>query len=218
MKEETIKQFLAFVRLANQIQGMIADLFFSVKFGVKVEELSEKLFSFNGGENRTNVAQYDEIIDCINLPEKIDNLLDYLENLEHLKILDTSIPLLEFKGIMLRLKLETTKRKKYDVIDFIKKQEGGTIQNKNNKQKKQDTSDTKQVPKKMELTPSKKKILDFINSSPNIRTKEILYEFNMFSNRTVLRSLNELLKSGFINKKNHNRATHYFTKGLNAQS
>ncbi|HEY4504223.1 MAG TPA: hypothetical protein VJI73_00440, partial [Candidatus Paceibacterota bacterium] len=59
------------------------------------------------------------------------------------------------------------------------------------------------------LNPSKQKILEFIKSYPNTRTKDIINEFNALSDRTVKRSLTELMQIGLLKKKIENKAVYY---------
>ena len=60
------------------------------------------------------------------------------------------------------------------------------------------------------INPNKKKILDFIKSFPNTRTKDIIYEFNSISDRTVKRNLTELAREGLIRRKVDNKAVYYY--------
>ena len=87
----------------------------------------------------------------------------------------------------------------------------------NNKTYKQEVkSDQKVIPvnsarRNFKLNKSKKKILEFIKSYPNIRTKDIITEFNVLSNRTVKRNLTDLLRTGLIKKRVDNKAVYYYS-------
>lgn len=59
------------------------------------------------------------------------------------------------------------------------------------------------------LTHNQKKIFTFIQSFPNARTKDIIDQFNTLSDRTVKRSLRELMDAGFITKRAEHKAVYY---------
>ena len=68
----------------------------------------------------------------------------------------------------------------------------------------------KSITKNSNLTESKKRILEYIKSYPNTRTKDIIYEFSALSDRTVKRNLTDLIKSGLVRKRVDNKAVYYY--------
>lgn len=56
---------------------------------------------------------------------------------------------------------------------------------------------------------NKNKILDFVRRAPETRTREIIEEFSVLSERTVKRTLKELREEGLIVKKADNGAVFY---------
>ncbi|KKT28536.1 MAG: hypothetical protein UW43_C0001G0011 [Candidatus Yanofskybacteria bacterium GW2011_GWA1_44_21] len=59
---------------------------------------------------------------------------------------------------------------------------------------------------------NKGKILDFIKKNRNVRSKDVVDEFNLLPKRTVIRNLKELLSAGLISKMNENRAVFYSSR------
>ena len=59
------------------------------------------------------------------------------------------------------------------------------------------------------LSVNQEKIFNFIRTTPNVRTKDIIDEFRSLSERTVKRSLKELTQSGLIRKRAENKAVYY---------
>ena len=56
---------------------------------------------------------------------------------------------------------------------------------------------------------NKERIFNFIKRSPNSRTKEIIDEFNILSERTVKRNLKELTTEGLVRKLAKDKGVYY---------
>ena len=61
------------------------------------------------------------------------------------------------------------------------------------------------------LSGNKQKILNYIKRSPNSRTRDIIYEFSVLSERTVKRNLKELVGEGLVKKFSKDNAVYYQT-------
>jgi hypothetical protein len=67
----------------------------------------------------------------------------------------------------------------------------------------------KPLKKEINLSGNKEKILNYIKRSPNSRTKDIIYEFSVLSERTVKRNLKELVGDGLLQRVSKDKAVYY---------
>jgi predicted HTH transcriptional regulator len=63
-----------------------------------------------------------------------------------------------------------------------------------------------------EVNETKKKIIAFIRTQPQIRAKEILVELSSISNRTIKRNLKELVDSGMVIRYSDNGIIYYSSR------
>jgi Fe2+ or Zn2+ uptake regulation protein len=64
-------------------------------------------------------------------------------------------------------------------------------------------------PKNLRESSNKERIFNFIKHSPNSRTKDIIEEFNILSERTVKRNLKDLATEGLVRKFAKNKGVYY---------
>jgi hypothetical protein len=194
-REKAINSLVKITILLSRIRNSVKDKFFLSKLSARIYSFVSAFIIFLSSSG-DSVAQRE-------LSQKLitatDNILETFEYLEHLNILRLSPLSLRVSKELLSVKLyllqEIEKpnpaepRKEVPVVQKISEN-----QTKNN----------------FKLNQSKQKILNFIRSFPNTRTKDIIQEFNVLSDRTVKRNLTELLHSGVIQKRVDNKAVYYY--------
>ena len=123
-----------------------------------------------------------------------DALLDILDYLEHSKM--TSItPLLYARRSLFSFKLQSMR-----------------VPTKPTAVQKEEKESFAAIPKpkkEVNLSGNKQKILNYIKRSPDSRTKDIIYEFSVLSERTVKRNLKELVNDGLVKKSSKDKAVYY---------
>lgn len=197
--------FVKTILLLGKVQTLTRDNFFLDKFNSKMYGFSLTFLELLKG-NELSVAQ------CEALVEKhlssIDSLRDVLKEFKYLNIIKDTPLLLQAELNLLGVRLEVYRRKKETEP---KKGYAISTELSGQKSEQENTKVLKTVFRKNgNLNSSKKKILDFIKSYPNTRTKDIVYEFNALSGRTVKRSLTDLLRAGLVKKRIDNKAVYYY--------
>lgn len=202
--EDTLKQFIDSFAFVVSILNSLDDDLFSKKLYEKINVFLADYIKFQKSE-KDNIAQY-YLLD--KLVFATSALLELLEYLEHLNLIKNRYPLLYARRNLLILKLEFNKLKNDISIDDNLHKEA-SFRNENSISKKNFVIQKQDSPKNHKLSPTKEKILQFIKNYPNKRPKDIIYEFSALSDRTVKRSLVELLRSGLIHKTIENKAVYY---------
>ena len=209
--EDTTNHFAHTLILVVGIFPHLEDDFFIKKLRVKMEIFISGYIRFGSREEDTSVAQYYLIEKLIS---DTDDVLELFELISHLGITKKTVPLLLASRSLLDLKLELLKIKNSLIVNLKKKENSAPViihklANKDQASVVNVVTSQKNIKQKLELNPSKEKILNFIKKSPNARPKDIIHEFNALSDRTVKRNLGELLRVGLINKKIENKAVYY---------
>lgn len=196
--EELLNNFIKTLTYLVKLTSHVEDSFFVDKLDTKIEKLAYNFINYqivleNNGE-QDNLFLH-------KLTTAIDSINELMRDMIYLKLLEPSSLFLEVQKHLLITKLDSIKNKKLFPSKKI-------VEN------KKDTFTVKEISKKIPekiapLNPSKQKILNFIKSYPDIRTKDIISEFSILSDRTVKRNLTELLKTGVIKKRVDNKATYY---------
>ena len=172
----------------------------------KIFEKSEKLFQvyiiFEKGagdsvdSNRTSlVAVINEVVD----------MCDYIE---HLNLSPTS-PLVVLKKNLFLLKLQIKYGKKEATISADLPEKKKIIS------KTTVIAPAPMIVREKKIEGNRQRILDFICHFPNTRTKEIIDEFTTLSQRTVKRTLKELVADGLLQKRSEANAVFYFPSNVN---
>ncbi len=181
MQEESVKNFINTVIFVARIFPGLKDKFLARKLYDKLSDFIASLMSHNIKQGNPLVA--------------INNLLDLLDYLEHSKTTFPT-PLLYARRNLLALKLQLIRTaEKPSVIEREKKEKVSSV-----------------IPKIKEETDrsgNKEKIFNYIKRSPNSRTKDIVYEFSILSERTVKRNLKELVDNGLLKRVSKNKAVYY---------
>lgn len=199
-KDIVLKLFIRSLTLSIKIHSATRDRFFADKFGDKIYALAFnciKLFDSNNDDLLGRGVLFEKAL------FSIDDLLGTAQDIAYLKFFQTSRLFLQTKINLLRLKLELTRQRNNDPMGI--KPEARS----KNDRPAQPVELRKKPEKDTKLNQSKRKILDFIRSSPGIRTKDIIHEFNALSDRTVKRNLMELLQTGLVQKRIENKAVYY---------
>jgi len=197
MEEESLKNFTNSVIFLVKLFAGLKDKFLAQKLYDKTSGFITgyiKLFSSRGeneavsiAQHRNGVAQYYAFIE---LKNSIDNLLELLDYLEHAKVVSTT-PLLYARRNLLDFKLNIVRIHHQSIQPISKPKENKPLPSsvvKNNQ------------PRNFRESSNKERIFNFIKRSPNSRTKDIIGEFNILSERTVKRNLKELIGEGLIRK------------------
>ena len=182
--------FIKLMLILSKLLASLEDKFFITKINLATEDLLESYILLR---KESNVAQYKEAYTRFSFVG--GKLLDILDCLEHANALKTSYPLLVIEKYLFEIRLnilsthhesKQTLSSREQSVDFFQKD-------------------------KPRLSSNKEKILNFIKQSNSIRTKDIIGEFSSLSERTVKRSLKELITEGLVRKKEENKAVYYFT-------
>ncbi|HAU07809.1 MAG: hypothetical protein A2568_03430 [Candidatus Yanofskybacteria bacterium RIFOXYD1_FULL_44_17] len=190
MAEDRVNKFIGCLVSTAKLMAGTKDPFFVRKMYLN---LSELIVVYKKTEGESQVKR---------IINPIDKMLETLDYLEHLKTVSPG-PLLLAKKNFLRLKLDILKSASEvqgDGDKLIKKVPAQKLPQKKNLIQRQANQD---------LSPTKERILEFIKQVPSVRTKQVIEEFNLISERTVKRSLKELTDQGFIQRKEDNKAVRY---------
>ncbi|PIR42126.1 MAG: hypothetical protein COV30_00015 [Candidatus Yanofskybacteria bacterium CG10_big_fil_rev_8_21_14_0_10_37_15] len=190
MKEEKVKNFVNTVIFLSRIFSVLNDKFLRRKLYGKLSDFIEGYLE----RKDEHVAQ------SVNMKLNVatDSLLEFLDYIEYGKII-TATPLLYARKSLLLFKLNLLRARINPKITKTKEEKRETVSVARLKPRKE-----------IDLSENKEKILNYIKSSPDSRTKDIVYEFNsVLSERTVKRNLKELVSEGFVKKSSKDRAVFY---------
>lgn len=197
--------FIKTVLLLAKIQSLTKDSFFLDKFNSKMYSFSLSFLELVK-EGNVNVAQRQ--VSSERHTASIDSLRDVIKEFQYLGIVKDNPLLLQVELNLLNIKLELSRIKNGLPVDHNGDSDSNRYEQ---KVTPKNAEITRTVTKKTDrLASSKKKILDFIKSYPNTRTKDIVYEFNALSDRTVKRNLTDLLRAGLVKKRIDNKAVYYY--------
>jgi len=190
MAEDRVNKFIGCLVSTARLMVGIKDPFFVRKVYLN---LSEFIVVYKKSEGESQIRK---------VADSIDKMLETLDYLEHLKITPSS-PLLLVRKNFLRFKLDIIKsgNRTQDVAEKL----ANKIQSQKLPQKKSPVHRQAH----QDLSPTKERILEFIKQTPSVRTKQVIEEFNLISERTVKRSLKELTDQGFIQRKEDSKAVYY---------
>ena len=188
MEEESLKNFINSIIFLVKLFSGLKDKFLAQKLYDKISGFIAgyiKLFNSKGDDSES-MSHNMRLRDFLN---STNNLLELLDYLEHSKSVSTT-PLLYARKNLLNLKLELIKSHQQPIQPVPKPKEN---------------KPPAFVPKNIQLknpkeSSNKERIFNFIKRSPNSRTKEIIEEFNILSERTVKRNLKELTTEGLVRK------------------
>ena len=197
MEEESLKNFTNSVIFLVKLFAGLKDKFLAQKLYDKTSGLiSGYIGLFNLKREEDEVVSHN--IAFIELKNTIDNLLELMDYLEHSKIVSTT-PLLYARRNLLEFKLNLV-RLHYQSNRLKPKP----------KENKPIISVSKNIqPRNLKESSNKERIFNFIKRSPNSRTKEIIEEFNILSERTVKRNLKELATEGLVRKLAKDKGVYY---------
>ena len=177
-------------------------LFSGLKDKFLAQKLYDKISEFVAGYIKLLTLGGEDVvshnINFLEFRNATDDLLELLDYLEHSK--STLItPLLYTRKNLLSFKLDLIKSSG-QLIQLTPKL----------KENKPPASVPKNSHfKNLKESSNKDRIFNFIKRSPNSRTKEIIEEFNILSERTVKRNLKELAAEGLIRKWAKDNAVYY---------
>ena len=210
MEREDILKFTNSIVLLSKLLTKVEDKFLREKLYGKMSDMVSAFV-----EQRTGPSLASHNVASKDLLNSINNILDYLEYLAHISKNDTT-PLLLAQRNLLKFKLHILKRNKYKEVSR--------------------TSDVSRLTSDVAPTPdvvnsailiskpsvrtkparlvlksnsSKEQIFNYIKKTPEVRTKDVMSEFNALSGRTVKRSLKELTDEGFLKKRSDGIAVYY---------
>ncbi len=190
-------------------KNLINSIIFLVKIfaGLKDKFLAQKLYDktsvFIAGYIKLFSSKREEDdashnIFFIEFKNTMEGLLEFLDYLEHSKSVSIT-PLLYARKNLLNLKLDLVRLRHQPVWTVPKPKEN----------KPSAFVHRNVAAKKLKESSNKDKIFNFIKRSPNSRTKEIIEEFSILSERTVKRNLKELTEEGFLRKWTKDQGVYY---------
>ena len=175
----------------SAVHQSITDSFFAGRFAKKMENLiSAYLENKKKAEETGYVAQY-------RLLKTIESLIESIEELKHLK-LSRELPLSLAHDRLLRYNLDCLKNK----ISQPAMEEKALSK----------SAERKSMPS-APLSGNAEKIFSFVKSASRARAKDIIDEFSVLSERTVKRSLRELIRTGALKKFSEDRVRYYSVSG-----
>ncbi len=196
--EDSTKNFVNSIIFLVKIFNGLKDKFLSQKLYDKISGFVAdyiKLSNF-GEEDADSVSHNVALKDLLN---SVDNLLELLDYLEHSKAVSVT-PLLYARKNLLDSKLNLVKLRYQSIQPKPKSKEGKPIIHHVSKNVRS---------KNLKESSNKERIFSFIKKSPNSRTKEIIEEFNILSERTVKRNLKELMTEGLVRKFAKDKGVYY---------
>lgn len=193
--EERTKNFINTVIFVSRIFSDLKDKFLARKL---YDKLSDFISTY-ALPPRDNVAQYQYVAQYYHqLKITTDSLLELLDYLEHSKMVAVT-PLLYARRSLFAFKLQLIR------IQPESNPPAGGVE----KESKAVSPDMPKIKKEINLSGNKQKILNYIKRSPDSRTKDIIYEFSVLSERTVKRNLKELVSEGLVKKSSKDKAVKY---------
>lgn len=211
-REDINKKFIDAILAILAVRHSVGDDFFKSKIRREVDDLFSDYLKLIAEGTKGRQLQ-DFLVQ--KLTARINTCLETFETLRHLKVLSENSPLLLF-GFkkLLGLKLSTIKMGKGPVASTINSKTAlpptqisaeikEVLSQSKDKVKEKGADDV------IDVNSNKMKILNYIKNYPDKRTKDIVYEFNAFSDRTVKRTLAGLLKEGLIKKRVQGDAAYY---------
>ncbi len=195
---DNINNFTNSIILLVKLFSGLKDKFLTQKLHNKISALIGgyiKLSNFEGEDEEASTSHNVRVRDLLNT---CDSLLDFLDYVEHSKLTSTT-PLLYARKNLLNFKLEI-------VRSYLQ------LPQRTAKPKEPKASPVPNFPakpKNIKDSSNKERIFNFIKHSPNSRTKDIIDEFSVLSQRTVKRNLKELTRGGFLRKWSKDNAVYY---------
>ncbi len=202
-KGEQLSRFIKSLTLWIRFENFIKDSFFWHKFDRLINDLAVSYIMLLN--DRSSAAQYLERSEkCLGI---VENLLDTLHEVIYLNFLQASPLSIRIEMSILKTKLDIIKLKK---AYGSKSEERFKKSNSNTKQNvSEEISQNSVRSRKNKLNDSKKRLLEFIKSYPDKRARDLIYEFNTVSSRTIKRNLTELLRAGLLKKRIEDGAVYY---------
>ncbi|OGN00805.1 MAG: hypothetical protein A3I26_00665 [Candidatus Yanofskybacteria bacterium RIFCSPLOWO2_02_FULL_43_10] len=190
MEEESLKNFINSVIFLVKLFAGLKDKFLAQKLYDKTSGfIAGYIKLFNSKREETESTSHN--VYFVEFKNMIDNLLEFLDYLEHSKSASTA-PLLYARRNLLDFKLNLV-RLRHQSVQLAPKP-------KENKPAAATPVFKNIQPRNLKESSNKERIFNFIKRSPNSRTKEIIEEFNLLSERTVKRNLKELTFEGMVRK------------------
>lgn len=194
MEEESLKNFTNSLIFLVKLFAGLKDKFLAQKLYDNISGFITgyiRLLNSKGSESEDEHTSHN--IRLIELKNSVNALLEILDYLEHSKLISTT-PLLYARRNLLDFKLGLV-RLRYQSIQLKSKPKENKPEN------KPSVFVSKNIqPRNLKESSNKERIFNFIKHSPNSRTKDIIGEFNVLSERTVKRNLKELTTEGLIRK------------------
>ena len=180
----------------TRFYSSVADTFFKARLENKISALLENCLDDVGQDH---VAQYGSEQKHL---LAVGSLIELVEEMKHLNI-GSSTPLLFTLDSLLRYKLHLLRSLSPDLFMPPIAASG---------EDKTAASPPDDADRPVKISSAIDKIYQFIKSTPNTRTKDIVDHFKHLSERTVKRSLKELTRLGSIEKRSENKAVFYSSK------
>lgn len=196
MEEESLKNFISSIIFLVKLFAGLKDKFLAQRLYDKISGFIAGYIKFLNSEAEEH-EDTSHNIRLVELKNYIDSLLEFLDYLEHSKYVSTT-PLLYARRNLLDFKLNLVRSYHQPLRSVPKPKENKPV-----------FLSPKKVAGNLKERSNKERIFNFIKRSPNSRTKEIIEEFNILSQRTVKRNLKELTTEGFIRKLAKDKGVYY---------
>ena len=209
MEREDILKFTNLIIILSKLLTKTGDRFFAQKLHGKISDLVLMFIDYKK-ESPPHINVSHNIIQT-NLVGAINNLLDYLEYLEH-DLKSEATPLLLAQRNLLKFKLHILRTNQ--TIKSAEEKVGDKAVVVSEVNLKSVTLKHKTAPQILKADSNKEKIFNFVKRTPDVRAKDVMNKFHALSGRTVKRNLKELISEGFLRKKLEGGAVYYLVTNL----
>lgn len=202
-REERLNFFVSAILSTARLLEGIYDTFFSKRLQILLRQFFIRgVGLFQAKED--DVAQYIIRQEFLQAIREINRLLEYLSYLNLVR----RTPLLIARRSLMRLYLSEIRVLIVPKTETKTGQPGSRVSDSGQPTAEQDK--ISQIPKpRLDLNENQTKILGFIKKFERVRARDVIDQFSALSQRTVKRSLKELIKSGLIEKEAEARAVFY---------
>lgn len=201
MTTERQKLFLITITSLFQAQQSVNDFFFKNRLSEDIEQIIDKHVQYFSRISKESQQEYVRSVkDLIKVLEEIS----YLEKGDVVQIASTHEQTLRYlQSLLMEIKLGKQNESQIvsKAVDKVPKQVVVAIPSKEVLKSRRGG--------KGGLSETQNKILEFVRSEPDCRTKDVITQFNALSQRTIKRSLKELNEGGRIVKRFDGAAVYY---------
>lgn len=193
------KRLVLIIFCGSKLITILEDRFFKLK-------LYDGLINLGVAYNNYSVAQSKDRETYFKFKDSLSNFIEIIDYTAHSNK-ELYAPLLQLKRrvILLNLRILRNINKQHDSFSPKETREVSSLE----KLESIQSSISNTIAFKSKSISTKDKILDFIQKTKKIRTRDLVEQFSAFSGRTVKRTLKELTDEGVIKREKGEKAVYY---------